>query len=146
MEKIEIRPGQILNIVHEVGVRTPFGNQDQEVVVASVDYDSIIKLLAPKKPRKKQTPGVYFSRRVSLAATALRTGKWPSGAPISASAVVDGLFESFKALNPRDYSDITDKAMGTLTLLYIDATLDERIKRTIDIIVTSITNYGHQED
>lgn len=121
MPKVELRPGDTLNIVWKSVQDTPLGSQEIESNF-EFSYEELVARLRGKssvgKSRKSGTEGAKFSRIVALSANALKKGKWSTGADIDRSEVFEKLFEKFSSLEASEYKNITGNAKVALGTIY----------------------------
>lgn len=121
MASIDLRQGDTLNIVWSSVQDTPLGVKEVESSFAFT-YDDLLTRLRTKrkigKSRRSGTNGARFSRVVALACTALKKGKWSTGAEISRTKVFSKLLARFKELGPLEYANITENAKKSLSELY----------------------------
>lgn len=121
MASVELRPGDILNIVWTSVQDTPLGEKEVESSFA-FSYDELLTRLKSRgrsgKSRRSGTNGARFSRVVALASNALRKGKWSTGADIDRSEVFTRLMEKFHELDEGEYKNITPNAKASILNLY----------------------------
>ncbi len=121
MALVELRPGDTLNIVWSSVQDTPLGVREVESSFA-FSYDELLSRLRTKgkvaKSRRSGTDGARFSRVVALTISALKKGKWSTGAEISRSEVFRKMTKRFADLNPAEYMHITENAKEALVALY----------------------------
>lgn len=117
MASVELRQGDTLNIVWSSKQDTPLGTKEVESRFA-FSYDELVLRLRAKSnvrtSRRSGSDGARFSRLVALSSNALKKGKWSTGAKISRSDVFEKLLKRFHALNPSEYTKITQNAKNSL--------------------------------
>ena len=118
MATVELRPGDILNIVWSSVQETPLGVKEVESNFA-FSYDELLLKLRAKgkggKARRSGTNGAKFSRIVALTYSALQKGHWSTGATIDKEEVFSKLLLRFKELPRSEYLNLTDNALKALT-------------------------------
>ncbi len=124
MASVELRPGDILNIVWTSVQDTPLGLKEVESSFA-FSYDELLSRLKTKgragKSRRSGTSGARFSRIVALSTNALRKGRWSTGAEIDRDEVFDKLINKFNELDMDEYKNITSNARKSISHLYQNA-------------------------
>ena len=121
MASVELRPGDILNIVWTSEQETPFGVKLVESSFA-FSYDEVLTKLRTKgragKSRKSGNDGARFSRLIALSTNALKKGKWSTGADIDRDEVFSKLIKKFSQLDAKEYVNITSNAKEALEQMY----------------------------
>ena len=120
MATVELRPGDVLNIVWSSTQNTPLGVKEVESSFAFT-YDELLQRLRSKgragKSRRSGSEGARFSRIVALAVNALRKGEWSTGAKIKRAEVFERLIARFEKLNPAEYPNVTKNARQSIEML-----------------------------
>lgn len=121
MASVELRPGDTLNIVWSSVQETPLGSTEVESSFAFSYEELLLRLKAKSragKSRRSGTVGARFSRFIALSTSALRKGKWSTGADIDKEEVFTKLIERLNSLEPAEYLNITENAKKSLVEMY----------------------------
>ena len=86
MATVELRPGDVLNIVWSSVQNTPLGRKEVESSF-SYSYDDLPVQLKARGRRNSGTEGVSFRRLVALTVNAIKKGTWSTGARIDRDVV-----------------------------------------------------------
>ena len=126
MATVELREGDVLNIVWTSVQNTPLGRREVESSF-SYPYEDLLDRLRAKssrdRSRRSGTEGARFSRVVALATNAMRKGKWSTGAAIDRDEVFRKMMGRFSELHSSEYPNITKNAKESLNLLLQKKTL-----------------------
>lgn len=101
-----------------------------------MDYSDLLTLISrepeerARKDRRSKTVGARFSRFVSLSDYAVKTGKWPSGSPMSPAVVVKNVIERFQTLTAEDLRDLTKNARLALERIGESDKVSAALRRT----------------
>ena len=119
MATVELRPGDVLNIVWTSIQNTPLGRKEVESSFA-YPYEALLDQLRAKggdRSRRSGTEGARFSRVVALSTGAINKGIWSTGADIDRDVVFTRLMKRFSSLDASEYPNITKNARESLTQL-----------------------------
>lgn len=120
MAAVELRPGDVLNIVWSSVQNTPLGRKEVESSF-SYSYDELLIQLKAKGRRggrrNSGTEGARFSRLVALTVNAIKKGTWSTGARIDRDVVYGKMIKRFSELDSREYTNITPNAKKSITYL-----------------------------
>lgn len=144
MASVELRPGDVLNIIWTSVQETPLGIQEVESSFA-FPYDELLSRLKTNdvgKSRRSGTSGARFSRLVALSTNALHKGKWSTGADIDRDEVFEKLLSKFKDLEVSEYKNITRNARKSISNLCENADyLSSEQKRSLKDMALSISSH-----
>ena len=121
MATVELRPGDVLNIVWSSVQNTPLGRKEVESSF-SYEYDDLLVQLKARGRRgvgrrNSGTEGARFSRLVALTVNAIKKGTWSTGARIDRDVVYGKMIKRFGELDSSEYVNITPNAKKSITYL-----------------------------
>lgn len=132
MATVELREGDVLNIVWTSVQNTPLGRKEVESSF-SYSYEELLDRLRSKtrrdSSRRSGTEGARFSRVVALATNAMQKGKWSTGADIDRDEVFRKMMSRFSELHSSEYPNITKNAKESLGYLLQKKSLLKTLQR-----------------
>lgn len=135
MAKVVLQPGDTLMVLVKgtavAGAETFVG----------INYEQLVPILTQPadkrrvgRSRRSKTEGVRFSRYVGLASYALEHGRWPSGAVIDRTEIINGILSRFRQLNSSEYVNITPNAREALAALAVALPTASGIGDVVNVI------------
>jgi len=114
--KLELRPGEQINLIYKTNIKTPLGSHDQEIKVALSYEDIVQKFSKNTKPlnRKDRNQGTKFGFKAAYVNFAVTTGKWKNGAVANFGNSVEKLLTQFKELDNTQYQNIRATGLKAL--------------------------------
>ncbi|MDE3269437.1 MAG: hypothetical protein OYH77_04045 [Pseudomonadota bacterium] len=142
MATVELREGDVLNIVWTSVQNTPLGRKEVESSL-SYTYAELMERLRSKTrrdtSRRSGTEGARFSRVVALATNAMHKGKWSTGADIDRDEVFQRMMSRFRELHTSEYQNITKNAKDSLSYLFQKKSLLKTLqKKELGTALTAI--------
>jgi len=89
----------------------------KEGIYRWVSYETLVKAakFSAGKSRPSKNAGTKFSRQVTMAEHAVRTGTWATGAEVDVTKVLERLGATYMNLSKEEISHITENGLRKLT-------------------------------